>query len=86
MLIIYFYFVFCVIMLLIFIFFFIGIVEKKIIKDGKDRKWRMVDKFFYKRKFVKLIMRFYLFVFFLLKSFVIFFEMKEFLIYLLYKE
>lgn len=63
-----------------------GIVEKNFIKDGKDRKLRIVDKFFYERKFVKLIMGFYLFVFFLLKSFVIYFKMKEFLIYLLYEE
>lgn len=63
-----------------------GIVEKKFIKDGKDRKLRIVEKFFYERLFVKLLMGFDLFVFFLLKSFVIFFEMKEFLIYLLYEE
>lgn len=84
--IIYFYFVSCVITSLISTFFFTGTVEKKITKDGKDRKWRMADKPFHKRKLAKLIMRLYSSVFPLLKSFVILFEMKEPLIHLLHKE
>lgn len=64
----------------------IGTVEKKLTKDEKDRKLRIVDKLFHERKLAKLIMALYSSVFPLLKSFVILFEMKEPLIHLLHDE
>lgn len=61
-------------------------MKKKLTKDGKDRKLRIVDKLFHERKLAKLIMGLYSSVFPLLKSFVILFEMKEPLIHLLHEE
>lgn len=63
-----------------------GTAEKKLTKDGKDRKLRIVDKLFHERKLAKLIMGLYSSVFPLLKSFVILFKMKEPLIHLLHEE
>lgn len=61
-------------------------MKKKLTKDGRDRKLRIVDKLFHERKLAKMIMGLYSSVFPLLKSFVILFEMKEPLIHLLHEE
>jgi len=68
------------------IFFFQDLTQKKLTKDGRDRKDRIIHKIFTERAFSKMVMGLYSSVFPLLKNFVLLFEMKVPLIHQLHEE
>lgn len=62
------------------------LINKKLTKDGKDRKDRIVLRLFTERKLTKMMIGLYSSVLPLLKNFVLLFEMKEPLIHELYEK
>lgn len=62
------------------------LINKKLTKDGKDKKDRIVHRLFTERKLTKMMIGLYSSVLPLLKNFVLLFEMKEPLIQELYEK